>query len=161
MIDAVSTSQVQSTALRSIPQNTRVTPVESAPSNNSQFFISSRVRVDNLLDIAILEFRAAETGDVIRQYPSESQIRAFQRASELDARRESQQQVFDQPQQSGTSFETSQAISAPVPAVSSQAVAQPSAPAAEGVSVSISAPSGASYTPSPSPVTAPTQSVSV
>lgn len=52
------------------------------------FFISSRIRVDTELDKAILEFRSSETGDVIRQYPTESQIRAFQRASQIAAEKE-------------------------------------------------------------------------
>ncbi len=48
---------------------------------------SSRIRVDNFLDLAILEVRSQETGDVIRQFPNERQIAAFQRAEELSARR--------------------------------------------------------------------------
>lgn len=50
-------------------------------------FTSSRIRVDNFLDLAILEVRSQETGDIIRQYPTERQIEAFQRAAELDSRR--------------------------------------------------------------------------
>jgi hypothetical protein len=40
--------------------------------------------MDNLLDMAILEYRDIDNGDILRQYPSESQIRAFQRAAELE-----------------------------------------------------------------------------
>lgn len=53
-------------------------------------FISPRIRVDNNLDMAILEFRSSATGDVIQQYPTEQQIRAMQRAAELEARIELQ-----------------------------------------------------------------------
>lgn len=55
----------------------------SAPATN---FVGSRIRVDNQLDMAILEFRSQQTGDVIRQYPTEPQIRAIQRAADLEAR---------------------------------------------------------------------------
>jgi len=51
----------------------------------NESFISSRIRVDNLLDLAILEYRSQE-GDVIRQFPTQGQIQAFQRAAELDHR---------------------------------------------------------------------------
>lgn len=51
----------------------------------NESFISSRIRVDNLLDLAILEYRSQE-GEVIRQFPTQGQIQAFQRAAELDRR---------------------------------------------------------------------------
>ncbi len=88
MIEAVGTSSVNLAALRSASQGPVSASFAATPaaSSASQYFISSRVRMDNLLDMAILEVRAAETGDIIRQYPTENQIRAFQRASELDAR---------------------------------------------------------------------------
>lgn len=50
--------------------------------------VTSRIRIDNKLDIAILEIRASDTGDVVNQYPTKAQIQAFGRAAELDARRE-------------------------------------------------------------------------
>lgn len=61
------------------PENARSSVVASSPSPS---FTSSRIRVDNLIDVAILEVRSGETGDIIRQYPTEQQIVAFQRASE-------------------------------------------------------------------------------
>lgn len=89
MIEAVGTSSANAGALRSVSQGAVAASYAAAPAveSSSRYYISSRIRVDNLLDLAILEFRASETGDVVRQYPTESQIRAFQRASELDARR--------------------------------------------------------------------------
>ena len=54
----------------------------SSVSSAVQPYLSSRIRVDNLLNVAILEVRSTDTGDVIRQYPTEQQIQAFQRASE-------------------------------------------------------------------------------
>lgn len=45
-----------------------------------------RVRVDNEIDLAILELRSMDSGDVLQQYPTEAQIQAFLRASDLEAR---------------------------------------------------------------------------
>lgn len=84
MIETVSTSSVQGVALRSLPQASASAHVsQSAPASNESF-VSSRIRMDNFLNMAILEFRNGESGAVIQQYPTESQIRAFQRASELE-----------------------------------------------------------------------------
>ena len=77
MLDAVGTLSANPVSLRSVSQGA-VAASYAAPAveSSSRYYVSSRIRVDNLLDMAILEFRAAETGDVIRQYPTESQIRA-------------------------------------------------------------------------------------
>lgn len=89
MIEAVSTSSVQSASLRVPPQGSAALPVPATTAQvGSSEFISSRIRVDNELDLAILEFRSSDTGDVVRQYPTEPQIRAFQRAAQAAAEKE-------------------------------------------------------------------------
>lgn len=81
MIESISTLSVQSSVLRYQPQsNTDSAPATQAVS--APEFATSRIRVDNLQNIAILEV-ISEDGDVIRQYPSESQIKAFKRAESL------------------------------------------------------------------------------
>ena len=81
MIESISTLSVQSSVLRYQPQsNTDSAPAPQAIS--APEFATSRIRVDNLQNIAILEV-ISEEGDVIRQYPSESQIKAFKRAESL------------------------------------------------------------------------------
>jgi hypothetical protein len=81
MIESISTLSVQSSVLRYQPQsNTDSAPTAQAVS--APEFAMSRIRVDNLQNIAILEV-ISEEGDVIRQYPSESQIKAFKRAERL------------------------------------------------------------------------------
>ena len=81
MIESISTLSVQSSVLRYQPQsNTDSAPTPQAIS--APEFATSRIRVDNLQNIAILEV-ISEEGDVIRQYPSESQIKAFKRAESL------------------------------------------------------------------------------
>ncbi|TNE31866.1 MAG: hypothetical protein EP349_03255 [Alphaproteobacteria bacterium] len=62
-----------------------VSAPETSGSVRNESFISSRIRVDNLLDLAILEYRSQE-GEVIRQFPTQGQIQAFQRAAELEHR---------------------------------------------------------------------------
>ena len=80
MIESVSTLPVQSVALRSPSQDQNPAPASdiAAPSN----FVSSRVRVDNLQNVSILEYRSSE-GDIVRQYPTEAQIQAFKRAARI------------------------------------------------------------------------------
>lgn len=81
MIESISTLSVQSSVLRIQPQsNSDSAPTAQAVS--APEFATSRIRVDNLQNIAILEV-ISEEGDVIRQYPSESQIKAFKRAESL------------------------------------------------------------------------------
>ena len=84
MIDAVSISTVTPPPV--FRGNAQRTVSSEAPSrvDTVEPILSSRIRVDNFLDLAILEVRSQETGDVIRQFPTEFQIRAFQRASELE-----------------------------------------------------------------------------
>jgi len=72
----------------SLRTSAQAAPTPEAPTRvQSGGQTSSRIRVDNFLDLAILEVRSQETGDVIRQFPNERQIAAFQRAEELNARR--------------------------------------------------------------------------
>lgn len=80
MIESVNTVPVQSSAaLKAMPQSSASYSVAANVSAAANF-ISSRIRVDNLLDMAILEVRSSDTGDVVRQFPTEYQIRAFQQA---------------------------------------------------------------------------------
>lgn len=104
MIGSVATSHSSAIAPR-VPSPV-MSAVASAPQASSmgQSVVSSRIRVDTLLDLAILEFRSASTGEVVRQYPTEPQIRAIQRAAQLEANKEQQvSAVQSQPAASSTS----------------------------------------------------------
>lgn len=85
MIEAVSTLSVQSAALRASSQRASsfVAQAPAATPPNMGFL---SIRMDDKVNLAILEYKSSE-GEVIRQYPSESQIRAFQRSSELQQQR--------------------------------------------------------------------------
>lgn len=158
MIDAVGTLSVQASALRTYSQGGAAVSAAQGVPSSAEGFVSSRIRVDNLLDMAILEVRSGSSGDVIRQYPSESQIRAFQRASELAARHDesqvkqaraeallqkAQEQMAPQEtsngQQTSASAAPSIQVVAPAPSAVSAATPAPStykAPASTGSSFS-------------------------
>lgn len=91
MIDAVSNStavgagvtQQRSASQASVAISSQA--VQAAlPAQSSPVGIP-RIRIDNQLDMAIIEYRSAE-GDVVHQYPTEAQIQAFSRAAEIEAR---------------------------------------------------------------------------
>ena len=89
MIEAVSTLSVQNTSLKAQSQQSvsaSVAAVEAAAAPAAaaahQDFVVSRIRVDNLRDVAFLEYVSSDSGKVLRQYPNEKQISAYERASE-------------------------------------------------------------------------------
>lgn len=85
MIDAVSTlSSVKATLRPSVQSQTSYSGSSSTASRNA--FLVSRIRMDNLQNVAIIEVRTRDTGEVVNQYPTEDQIRAIKRAAELEER---------------------------------------------------------------------------
>jgi len=60
----------------------------------AQSFVSSSIRVDNLQNVAILEYRS-EAGEVVQQYPTQSQIEAFKNAARLQTEHEGSQQPVE------------------------------------------------------------------
>jgi hypothetical protein len=141
MIESVSTLPVQSSALRYASQSDNAAPSSeqiASPSN----FISSRVRVDNLQNVAILEYRSSE-GAVVRQYPTEAQIQAFKRAERIAEHRTENARSTETP--TGGEHETH---SAPVQSTqpstgdivaAAASYAPPTANASSGGSVSVEA----------------------
>lgn len=95
MIESVSTSFVQGASLRGFSQAGSAYPVASGGAAASsaelpRYGTRLYVRLDSGAERAILEVRSSETGEVVKQYPSEAQIRAFQRAATLESGREQQ-----------------------------------------------------------------------
>ena len=129
MIDSISTSTVQSAALRVQPQAASSSQVaEAAPS--AAALPTTRIRVDNNLDRAIIEVRSSENGQVLRQYPTQAQLRAFARAESLRQSRQQEEAATRQApeqQQASTAKKTSNAEAAPAP--QPRAEARQSAPA--------------------------------
>lgn len=111
MIEAVSTSPVQSARLRATPQTVASFVSAQEPPKAAGAGVL-RLRMDNKLDMAILELRSQESGEVMKQYPSDFQIRAFQRAAELQEAQAEQARAVET-QQSAPAPEQPSAAPAP------------------------------------------------
>ncbi|MEZ5919239.1 MAG: hypothetical protein R3D66_04845 [Alphaproteobacteria bacterium] len=82
----------QGSSARSFTANPdRVQEAPQAP------FVSPYIIVDTNFDRAVLQIRDSNTGDVLRQFPSESALRARQSQEAL----ESAESLFDQPDEGG------------------------------------------------------------
>jgi uncharacterized FlaG/YvyC family protein len=51
-------------------------------------YVSPYIAIDRNYNKAIIQIRDSETGDVLRQYPTESQLKAYQAAQQITERRE-------------------------------------------------------------------------
>lgn len=156
MIDVV--SPVTGGGLQFKQANVSRPPVQ-APSPPPEVQSSSqgamRIRVDNHLNMAIIEYRSSE-GEIMHQYPTEAQVKAIARAAELEDTRttvpvEAEAETADvAPQVSAdTSDADVPAVPSFAPAPAATAAAAPaivSAPAAAAVSVVPSAASTQSIT---------------
>ena len=81
MLEAVGNTPITATIAKAQPIQQSATAPEVSGQQEVGQFAKSRIRVDNFLDRAILELRSKETGEVIQQYPTEQQIKAFDRPS--------------------------------------------------------------------------------
>lgn len=109
-------------------------------------YISLYIKVDTNFDKAVLQIRDSDTGDVVRQIPTESQLEAYRRAQSSNAVRSATAEPktkvdnFDdapeftapQPQASYTAAPSTPTPNAPAPSAPA-----PSAPAATQASVSV------------------------
>ncbi len=109
MIESVGTSSVQASALRVTSQS--VSTSAAASQQEYPQLVSLRIRVDATLNKAILEIRSNDTGEVVQQYPSAAQIRAFQRAAQIQANE--QKQHLEQQQAQNATVRSSSADKAP------------------------------------------------
>jgi len=62
---------------------TASTVAVSASVKKIELHSTSAIRVDNLQNVAILEFRSADTGEVVAQFPTQKQIEAFRVAQTI------------------------------------------------------------------------------
>ena len=112
-------SAVQASTAAKVSQE--FTPPPRAP------FISPRIALDTSVNKAVIQIRDSDTGDVLNQYPTESQLKAYQRAQAA----ETQPQLRSQ-EEVEASLDTEAAQPAPQP---EQTSVQQSAPITEAVSV--------------------------
>lgn len=93
MIEAVNSSIAASVIARSAngqqatAQPTVVTTAEPVREVARAPFVSPYISVDTNFDRAILQIRDSDTGDVLNQYPSESQLEAYRRAQQVEPQR--------------------------------------------------------------------------
>ncbi len=129
MIDAVSNTSSVSAGVtqRSVPQASAPSAggatLQAAISVQASPVGTPRIRIDNTLDMAIIEYRSAE-GDVVHQYPTEAQIQAFSRAAETEARQaQAAQAATPQPAAEATVADIPDApqVAQPAPATSADA----------------------------------------
>lgn len=116
-------AEQQSSAESFVANPERVQRVAQAP------FVSPYISVDTNFDRAVLQIRDSDTGDVLAQYPTQSQLEAYRRAqsTEGEAQIRSQEQVDQSLSPDVTST--------PVVSNAPQAEAPQSAPITEAVSV--------------------------
>jgi hypothetical protein len=143
MIESVNivSSQTPQT-LKDAPQGSGSVPVSEPVSSETNNFVSSNIRMDNLQNVAILEYRSSKTGEVIQQYPNQAHIQAFKQAEKLAAA------IEPAPQQTVDAHEgdaTTASSSAPVVVAQSAET-----PAPKAAPVHVAAPAEEHSSPSPS-----------
>jgi hypothetical protein len=145
MIDTVGTLSVTSSSARQAPVAVVAAAAASAAASAASGGDSggasyAMIRVDNLQNAVILEYRSSRTGEVVWQYPTESQIQAFHRAARtLSHAHESQPQPQTSPVSTGhheaEPHVAAPAAPAPAPVVpSSDGI---SAPSGDGSTTSV------------------------
>lgn len=127
MVDSINIISSQGNTSRHAPQASAASAAVAAGTPVQHEFITSHIRVDNLQNVAILEYLSSATGEVVRQYPSQSQISAFKRAEQLQT--ESRHAPSAPLPQASTVSTTAPAIAVAAPP---PAPAPDAAPAASG-----------------------------
>lgn len=90
-------------------------------------YVSPHISIDRSYNRAVLQIRDSETGDVVRQFPTEGQLRAYRDAQQTTERQERREVLSnsggDQPSISSTSeSNAAQDVTAPsVPSVETEA----------------------------------------
>lgn len=123
------------TNVAAIQAQASLSEVREAPQAPQAPYISPYIEVDVQFDTAVLQIRDSDTGDVLRQFPSESRLESIrkQRAEEAISRTESRQSApqtqnsnasVESQQRVGASFASLGAISTPESPSSSVSVAQ-------------------------------------
>jgi len=94
MVDAINMLTMQSTMPRFTPRDACISVSENSLQIADIDFVISSIRVDNLQNVAILEYRSGKTGEVMQQFPTQTQIEAFKHAEQLQiAQKQALQQV--------------------------------------------------------------------
>lgn len=73
---STASNQVMATSSNAVPETSVATPARAETA-----YVTSRIRIDNLQGVVILEYRS-ETGEVKNQFPTQKQIDAFKRTQQ-------------------------------------------------------------------------------
>ena len=92
-------------------------------------FVSPAISIDKQSNRAIIQIRDSDTGDVVQQFPTEGQLKAYRQAQEFSERQRSQSESQVREATTSSSSSASSEVSAPDP----QAAAEVSAPAPTSV----------------------------
>ena len=154
MIEAVNSTVSNATLVRGVAEQQSVARSFAANPERIQEipkapFISPYIRVDTNFDKAVLLIRDSDTGDVIRQFPSESQLEAYRRAQAASQRTQAQVARTEQLTQSApapVTIEVERTAAPVVPQVSAESrqvestpVSAPVAPAPQAQTVNTEA----------------------
>ncbi len=127
MIEAVNSVLSNASASRQIVEqqstarSNAANPTKIQEAATTTPYISPYISLDRSSNRAVLQIRDSDTGDVLRQYPTKTQLRAYQNAQEYSQRLERAETVG--PSESQGASLTSQATRAETPQVSE--VSQP------------------------------------
>lgn len=89
-------------------------------------YVSPYISIDKSSNRAILQIRDSETGDVVRQFPTEGQLKAYRTAQEFSNRQKAQADNQVREAVTGVSAPTSAETSVELPSVSEVSTPQPS-----------------------------------
>src|SRR3984957_2709182 len=81
VVSAVSAAQ-NATLKLGVQSTAPATPAPPPPLSSIDFVVSG-IYVNNLQNVAILEYRSSQTDQVLQQYPDQAQINAFKAAQQL------------------------------------------------------------------------------
>lgn len=89
-------------------------------------YVSPYISIDKSSNRAILQIRDSETGDVVRQFPTEGQLKAYRTAQEFSNRQKAQADNQVREAVTGVNAPTSAETSVELPSVSEVSTPQPS-----------------------------------
>lgn len=98
MIEAVNSVLSNSSATRvAVEQQSNTRSFASNPERAQEVartpYVSPYVSIDRGSSRAVLQIRDSDTGDVVRQFPTEGQLRAYRTAQEFTRRQETREQL--------------------------------------------------------------------
>lgn len=135
MIEAVNSVLSNASATRAVVEQQATTRSYAANPEKIQEaaktpYVSPYISIDRNYNKAVLQIRDSDTGDVVRQFPTEGQLKAYRTAQQFSDRQKAQTQAeLNQ----ASSSSTSESTTANVPVVAE--VAEPSVGSVEAPAV--------------------------